>query len=206
MGIVTALGCGSRSTCEALLENRSGIRALTLFPTVSNTRFRWEKPPSMAAQVIFPAPISSPFWLPSRQWPMRINAPDAVIMGTTTGGLLATEQLLKENALNPELYRRHATGSVAQEIARVYECRGPALTVSTACSSGAAALKLALEMLRSGKAQRVLAGGADSLCRLTYHGFNALQLIDPDGARPLDEGRQGYVGCRGCGAATVGGR
>ena len=69
--------------------------------------------------------------------------------------------------------------------------RGPALTVSTACSSGAAALKIALEMLRSGRAKRVLAGGADSLCRLTYYGFNALQLIDPAGARPLDADRRG---------------
>ena len=39
--------------------------------------------------------------------------------------------------------------------------------------------------------KRVLAGGADSLCRLTYYGFNSLQLIDPEGARPLDKDRRG---------------
>ena len=191
MGIVTALGCGSRSTGEALLENRTGIRGLTLFPTVS-------KHPLPVGEITLPGSASDLprthqlALLAAEQAMANANAaPDAVIMGGTTGGLLATETLLKENTLDPQLYRRHATGSVAQEVARVYECRGPALTVSTACSSGAAALKLAVEMLRSGNAQSVLAGGADSLCRLTYHGFNALQLIDPDGARPLDEGRRG---------------
>ena len=48
-----------------------------------------------------------------------------------------------------------------------------------------------MEMLRSGKARRVLAGGVDGLCRLTYFGFNSLQLIDPLGARPLDRERRG---------------
>ena len=117
--------------------------------------------------------------------------PDAVVLGVTTGGMLTTENLLKKKVRDPELYRRHAAGSVAEDIARRHRCSGPALTVSTACSSGAAALKIALEMLRSGRVKRVLAGGADSLCRLTYYGFNALQLLDPKGAHPLDADRRG---------------
>ena len=45
----------------------------------------------------------------------------------------------------------------------------------------------------------VLAGGADSLCRLTYHGFNSLQLIDPAGARPFDVDRRGMTVSEGAG-------
>ena len=37
----------------------------------------------------------------------------------------------------------------------------------------------------------MLAGGADGLCRLTYYGFNSLQLVDPAGARPFDKDRRG---------------
>ena len=191
MGIVTALGSGLRSNRDALLENRSGIRPLTLFPTVSHH-------PLPVGEINLPGgadnfPRTHRLALLAAEQAMANvkAAPDAVIMGVTTGGLSSTEALLRKQISDPGMYRCHATGSVAEEIARVYDCHGPVLTVSTACSSGAAALKLAQEMLRSGKAQRVLAGGADALCRLTYHGFNALQLIDPDGARPLDADRRG---------------
>jgi 3-oxoacyl-(acyl-carrier-protein) synthase len=78
-------------------------------------------------------------------------------------------------------------------------CTGPALTVSTACSSGAVALKIALELLRSGRCRRVLAGGADALCRLTFHGFRLLQLLDPHGARPFDLDRHGMTVAEGAG-------
>ncbi len=117
--------------------------------------------------------------------------PDAVILGTTTGGILTTETLLAKGEKRPEYYQYHGLTSVCEEIARRHGCTGPALTVSTACSSSAAAIKIALEMLRRGEAVRVLAGGVDSLCRLTYFGFNSLQLVDPEGSRPLDKNRQG---------------
>ena len=191
MGLVTALGSGIRSNREALLENRSGIRPLTLFPTVSH------HPLPVGQATVTGGADDLPRThqlarLAAEQAMANVNAaPDAVVMGVTTGGMLSTEALIMKKISDPALYQRHATGSVAEEIAKAYDCCGPVLTVSTACSSGAAALKLALEMLRSGKAKRVLAGGADSLCRLTYHGFNALHLIDPDGARPLDADRRG---------------
>jgi len=52
-------------------------------------------------------------------------------------------------------------------------------------------------MLRSGQSKCVLAGGVDALCRLTYYGFHALQLVDPAGARPLDQNRRGMTVAEG---------
>ena len=191
MGIVTALGSGRRSIHEAFLDNRSGIRPLSLFSTASHPPLPVGEASIQGGANHFPRTHRLALLAAEQAMANVSAAPDAVVMGVTTGGLSSSEKLLKDQISDPDMYRCHATGSVAEEISRVYECRGPALTVSTACSSGAAALKLALEMLRSGRAQRVLAGGADSLCRLTYHGFNALQLIDPGGARPLDANRRG---------------
>ncbi|HSV93420.1 MAG TPA: beta-ketoacyl synthase N-terminal-like domain-containing protein, partial [Desulfobacterales bacterium] len=124
---------------------------------------------------------------------------DLIVVGTTTAGMHTTERLLNAGTSDPGAYRRHAAGSVAEDLAARYGCRGPVLTVSTACSSGAVAIKIALEMLRSGAARRALVGGADSLCRLTYYGFNCLQLIDPQGARPLDRERRGMSVAEGAG-------
>jgi 3-oxoacyl-[acyl-carrier-protein] synthase-1/3-oxoacyl-[acyl-carrier-protein] synthase II len=191
MGIITSLGNGISITRDAIQNNLTGIRPLTLFPTASDQPL----PVGEAADLIENDDLPRTHQLARLAAEQAMadskETPDAVVMGVTTGGMLTTENLLKKKARDPKLYHLHATGSVAEDIARRYRCPGPALTVSTACSSGAAALKIALEMLRSGCAKRVLAGGADSLCRLTYYGFNALQLIDPQGARPLDANRRG---------------
>jgi 3-oxoacyl-[acyl-carrier-protein] synthase-1/3-oxoacyl-[acyl-carrier-protein] synthase II len=119
------------------------------------------------------------------------DVPDALVMGVTTGGMPESEVLIKNHVTDPRAYAGHGLDTVARHAAGVCGCTGPVLTVSTACSSGAAAIALAARMIGCGMAQTVLAGGADALCRLTCHGFAALQLIDPEGARPFDANRKG---------------
>ncbi len=79
--------------------------------------------------------------------------------------------------------------------------RGPRLTVTTACSSSAASIALAAERIRDGEAAAMVAGGGDPLCRLTYAGFAALRLLDPEGCRPFDARRRGLT--LGEGAAVL---
>jgi 3-oxoacyl-(acyl-carrier-protein) synthase len=191
MGAVSPLGSGVAETRAALAAGRCHLGPLSLFETPDNT-------PLPVGQVRIPLATQS---IPRTHQLARMavdqamancrEAPDAVVVGTTTGGMRTTEDLLKEGIDDPDAYRWHAASSVAEDIADRVGCKGAVFTVSTACSSGAVALKIALEMLRSGKARRVLAGGVDSLCRLTYYGFNALKLIDPLGARPFDKDRRG---------------
>ena len=82
--------------------------------------------------------------------------PDAVIMGVTTGGLDKTEVHLKNAEYDPDNFKYHGTSTVAEYIARKFKCRGIVITISTACSSGAAAIKLGLELLKTGRAKSVL--------------------------------------------------
>lgn len=190
MGLISALGSGPVHTMRALKTGRMGLRPLSLF----------EVPPDALLPVgevtVNPAdnlPRTHQLACLAADQAMSgsSEAPDAIVLGVTTGGMLTTEDLLAQNSRTPEAYRHHAVNSVAEELARRYSCRGPLLTVSTACSSGAAAIILALNLLRSGMARLVLAGGADGLCRLTYFGFKSLQLIDPAGSRPMDRERRG---------------
>jgi 3-oxoacyl-(acyl-carrier-protein) synthase len=126
-------------------------------------------------------------------------APDALIVGTTTGGILRTEAGLKAGSRSPEDYRFHGLDTVALHLAQVLGVHGPAMTISTACSSAAVALSVGHALLRAGLARRVLVGGADSLCRLTFHGFRSLQLLAPDGCAPLDVNRAGMTVAEGAG-------
>jgi 3-oxoacyl-(acyl-carrier-protein) synthase len=197
-GIVNAAGSGLEKTWEALRKGKSCLKPLSLF-TVSHV-------PALPAGEICEA-------LPSNEDVPRTHAlallaarealssspllPDAIVLGGTTGGISTTETLILSGEIRPEKYRYHALGSVATHLARRLKCQGPVISVSTACSSGTAALKIAMEMIRRGQARVVLAGGADALSRLTYYGFHLLQLIDPNGARPFDLYRRGLTVAEG---------
>lgn len=191
LGLVSALGRGVADTLQALQTGRCGLGPLRLFTAVE------PRMPVGAVDVNRndddPLPRTHHLaQTAADQILIQDNRPlDAIILGTTTGGILTTETLLEKGVSEPHAYRYHGLGSVGDALARRLGCRGPVITVSTACSSGAAAIALAAAMLRRGLARRVLAGGADALCRLTYFGFKSLQLIDPRGARPLDRDRRG---------------
>lgn len=62
---------------------------------------------------------------------------------------------------------------------------GPRVTLSTACASSATALAYAYELLQAGKADLVLAGGADAFSLSTYAGFYALGAMAPDPCAPF---------------------
>ena len=190
IGIISPLGIGLDATEQALRRNRSPITPLTLFPVQ-------QPPPLPVGQVQdlpdSPLPRTHRLALTAAKQAMDgcAHVPDAVILGSTTGGILRTEELLAMGEQNPQKYQYHGLSTVAEEIAREVHCTGRVLTVSTACSSGSVAIAMALKMLQAGEVEWVLAGGADSLCRLTYFGFHCLQLVDPVGCRPFDKNRRG---------------
>lgn len=64
-------------------------------------------------------------------------------------------------------------------------------SIATACSTSANALMLGARLIRNGRVDMVLAGGAESLENYTINGFDALQLLDPERCRPFSENRKG---------------
>lgn len=199
MGLLCAAGSSPRAVFTSLTAGECAIAPPTRFhPLIS---------PHLPVGEV---PLSNPDTeLPRTHWLTRQAAaqamvgedapPDAIVLGITTGGMTLTEDLLKKEIGDPAAYTRHAVGSVAQDLVDQTGCKGPVLTISTACSSGAVALFLAAQLIRKGLCRRVLAGGADSLCRLTYYGFKSLQLIDEGGARPLCADRRGMSVAEGAG-------
>ncbi len=76
-------------------------------------------------------------------------------------------------------------------VARFLGVEGPVETVSSACASGTLALGAALDALREHEIDVAIAGGSDSLCQLTYAGFNALRAVDSAACRPFRRERAG---------------
>ena len=85
----------------------------------------------------------------------------------------------------------HPVSSPGDAIARRCGITGPVQTYSTACSSASLALAAALDAVRAGEVEVAVAGGADSLCQLTYAGFNALRSVAEEPCRPFRAGRDG---------------
>jgi 3-oxoacyl-[acyl-carrier-protein] synthase II len=89
-------------------------------------------------------------------------------------------------------------------MARELGVSGPVRIISNACASGANAIGQAFHLVRSGRAECVLAGGYDALCQLVFSGFDALQALSPSGIpRPFDAARDGLALGEGAGFLVV---
>ena len=191
VGLVTSAGCGVSRAREVIRNGGRRIRPLSLFPVSPDNRLPVGEAHEFPETGGIPRTHRLALTAAREAMASCTEIPDAIVMGVTTGGMLTTERCLKAGDADPEAFTYHSPSSVTEYIALELGCHGPVITLSTACSSSAVAIKIALEILRAGRAGTVLVGGADSLSRLTYHGFRALQLIDPQGARPFDKYRQG---------------
>jgi 3-oxoacyl-(acyl-carrier-protein) synthase len=116
-------------------------------------------------------------------------------LGTSVGGSFDSERfltaLIKEGKIRARPTRFHECSSAVDLIADDFGFLGPCMTIATACSSGALAIATAAEMIQSGEADVMLAGGSDSISRMTWGGFHALLLVDAEGCRPFDANRAG---------------
>ena len=120
-----------------------------------------------------------------------------VAIGGGSGGLLEAEsfymELLKKGAAKARFSKLSTIycASSADRIASGLGLSGPKTTFMTACSAGATALGYARDLILSGQAAIMLAGGVEPMCRITYAAFNALKSVDPDVCRPFDKNRAG---------------
>src|SRR5262245_19375723 len=120
-----------------------------------------------------------------------------VFFGGSTGGLLECERMYeahRDGALGRAPrgpIRRHPVQRPAEAVARALGVDGPVETVCSACASGPLAIGAALDAVRQGEVRLALAGGADSLARVTYGGFNALRAVDARPCRPFRADRDG---------------
>ena len=120
----------------------------------------------------------------------------AIILGTSTSGLDETENELKKFMQTgvPSrdfYYKSQEFGEPSMFLADYLEIDGPAYTISTACSSSARALICGKRMLESGLVDAVIAGGADTLCKVPINGFNSMGVLSHERCLPFNKNRAG---------------
>lgn len=121
-----------------------------------------------------------------------------VFLGTSTSGILQTE--LAYRRINPadgslpddfDYVGTHNSFSAADFVRQALQLEGPAVVVSSACSSSAKVFGSARRMIAADLIDAAVVGGVDSLCLTTLYGFHALQLTSRRPCRPFDLQRDG---------------
>ena len=226
LGTINPLGANVKETWEALLEGRSGIAAL-------EQDWAEQLPVKIAGQVT--TDLSEHLstrelkrmdrcgqlaLVAAREAWARAGEPEvdperfAVVIGSAYGGLGSTieqDRVLAASGprkVSPHTLTRLMANGPAAWVSIDLGARGGARTPVSACASGAEAIVQAAEMIRSGAADVVIAGGVDaSINDLVISGFAQIRALstrsgDPQQAsRPFDGGRDGFVLAEG--AAVV---
>ena len=117
----------------------------------------------------------------------------ALVLGTSHGGRSQLDKFIDTGSdIELESMPRrlletsahyHQTAAVASKLG----IHGPAITLSNACSSSGAAIAYAIELLRSGRCDWVLAGGADGFSKLTFAGFASLGAVSDGPCAPFSD-------------------
>lgn len=132
-----------------------------------------------------------------------------VFFGSTTGGMHEGEGFVRAlragraPRAGRSLLGAQQNNAPGDAIARALRLCGPVETDSAACAAATMSFGAALEAVRSGEVELALAGGADSLCQLTYAGFNALRAVDECAARPFRADRAGLSIGEGAGVLVL---
>jgi 3-oxoacyl-[acyl-carrier-protein] synthase II len=228
LGAITPVGTDVPSTWEAMKAGRSGVRQLT-------DDWAAELPARIAAWA-----AADPATLIDRVQARRMDrceqfamvaareawahagSPEVdserlgVVVSSGIGGVASTlsaYDLLKEKGWQrlspftvPMLMPNGAAGWISIELG----ARAGVHTTVSACASGAEAIGYAMEMIRSGRADVVLAGGTEAaIMQLNIAAFAAMRALstrndEPERAsRPFDKGRDGFVLGEGAGMVVL---
>lgn len=202
LGCVSALGMDVGQNLEALKMNKTGISSdsefypgKTIFTgkiAVSNAHLSMKSGPPMSRTSLLAIAAAGEAWQGNK--PVS-TLRDAFIHATSVGGMDRTEkfysQYFHSKSGDFDLVRTHDSGNTGEKIAAFLGFKHYINTLSTACSSSANALMLGARMIRAGKADRVLAGGADPLTTFTIKGFHSLMIYDVEWCKPFDHHRNG---------------
>lgn len=206
LGLINALGDNKQTIARALFSGAHGLQECDWIPgattyTAPASTTLPDLPPELAHYQSRNARLTQAALLQLRETldvvherfgPRRI----AVVAGTSTSGIAEGERAVadfcKDGAVSPDYkYDAQEIGNLGPMVAQLTGAQGVAYTLSTACSSSAHALASAKRLLDSGMADAVIAGGADSLCRLTVNGFAALDSVSDAPCVPFSRHRRG---------------
>jgi len=212
-GVITAFGQGWAVNSAGFRQGRVAIGPVTCFnverqrvkvaaevhlpPDLPETGLRKSEERRMerAARMLLAA--ANEAW---RQADWNEAEPTPIVLGTTSAGMSLGEDFYRHAVGSPDSPRGqlprlayYQAQRQGLDLINAFGASGPITIIANACASGANAVGHAFELLRTGRARRVLTGGYDALNQLVFAGFDALQALSPTTCRPFDANRDGLA-------------
>jgi 3-oxoacyl-[acyl-carrier-protein] synthase II len=232
LGAVTPLGNSVEETWAAIKAGKSGIALIDRYDTTpSNIKYagqvkNFEPEKYMDAQAARKMALFTRYAVAAAKMALDdaglignadVLAKAGIYLGVGIGGFEVIENnCIKwyesgKKRVNPMTIPQLIPNEASGNIAIAFGIHGPCHTIATACSSGTDALGDALDLIRSGRRDVCLAGGAESAINgFTIDSFAALQALsrarvdDPTKAcRPFDKDRDGFVMSEGSGVLVL---
>jgi len=212
IGLVTGLGASREETWQGLTAGRCAVRPVTAFDTdgyrsrvaaevcmeaiadrfTPHERRRWARGDQIGVAAAVEA-VADAGLLESTCDRRRVG----VVLGAGTADLLRNETYQHTviyrgiERARPSQAWNHFSSTAVDVIATRFGLEGLRSCIVAACSSSTIAIAQAADAIRVGRLDAALAGGTDALARLTFSGFNALKLMDPEPCRPFSRDRAG---------------
>src|SRR5947208_9331247 len=232
IGLVSPLGCGKELNWENLIAGHSGTGPISRFDAsvlpariagevrdFDAERYLERKDLKKMDLFIRYALGAAHMAIDEAGLPSPLPAPErtGVIIGVGMGGMASLEESYEHFAardvrrVSPFLIPRLIPNMAAGQIAMRFGARGPNYATTSACASGAHAVGEALVLIRDGRQDMMLAGGAEApVCLLGVGGFSAMRALatgfndQPERAsRPFDARRDGFVIAEGAGVLVL---
>jgi 3-oxoacyl-[acyl-carrier-protein] synthase II len=222
IGVVSPIGSGKDTFWSALLAGKSGIGPVTAFDSTNfaahigaevrdfdpSCCVKKQQAANMgrASQMAIGATLMAltDSRLDIESIPKRRIG---VSMGTTSGEPLFVEHYNDAKKagteIDPAWMKLYPCHVIPTHIAIEFDLRGPSLMIPTACAAGNYAIGYGFDLIRTGRADVMLAGGSDAFSRIPYMGFARLGAIAPEKCQPFDKNRKGMIPGEGSGMLVL---
>ncbi len=215
MGIISALGKSVDENLKSILAEKSGIGKIQHLDTIHRNEFFAAEVPYSNDELYEIAGIEHMNDFPRTTLLASIAIKEAIddagykneadirtglVFGTTVGGMDIAEKNYKVEGNKPSfMITCQNKGFTAEYLAEKFGIKDFVTTITTACSSSANAIMFGCELIKNKQLDRVIVGGADSLCKYTLNGFNTLMILSKEPCTPFDENRNGLTLGEGAG-------
>lgn len=224
IGVVSSIGLGKHAFYESLAKGTSGLAPVTAFPTESLGRHIAGEVKAFNPKDHLSAAETRAMGRCSQMGvaAARMAVEDAKLVlsnvasgrmasvfGTTMGdadvlGDLDYELIARgERAVRPALITKYGATLLPIHVARALGIDGMVMTLPAACAAGNYAIGLAVDLIREGRADVVIAGASELLQKLQYAGFVRLAAMAPEKCQPFDKNRQGLLLGEGAGVLVL---
>ena len=219
LGVISSIGIGKDEFWKNLISGKSGISDIELFDTSDYSVHKGGEIKNFDSSKYIPKnrikdiARASQFVIAATQMALEdsgielenIKNRTGAIIGTTMADIQSLEQINKywtnngEEGVWPINIVKYPGNALSDHPGYFFDLTTMNYTIPTACAAGNYSIGYSFDLIRRGKADVMIAGGADPFSRITFTGFNRLFAMAPEKCQPFDKNRKGMMIGEGAG-------